>query len=45
MIVDELNSVQGAAADLGGYYRPDREQVAEVMRPSNTFNTILNSLV
>jgi isocitrate dehydrogenase len=45
MIVDELNSVQGAAADLGGYYRPDREQVAKVMRPSNTFNTILNSLV
>ncbi len=44
-IIDELNSVQGAAVELGGYYRPDREQVEKVMRPSVTLNTILNSLV
>ncbi|MCK5361041.1 MAG: NADP-dependent isocitrate dehydrogenase, partial [Gammaproteobacteria bacterium] len=43
-IVNELNSVQGAKVDLGGYYRPDREKVAKVMRPSATLNSILNSL-
>ena len=43
-IVEELNSVQGSVADLGGYYRPDREQVAKVMRPSATLNALLNSL-
>ncbi|MFW2440882.1 MAG: NADP-dependent isocitrate dehydrogenase [Arenicellales bacterium] len=44
-IIDELNSVQGAATDLGGYYRPDREQAAKVMRPSATLNALLDSLV
>ena len=44
-IVNELNSVQGSAVDLGGYYRPDREQVEKVMRPSASLNTILSSLL
>jgi isocitrate dehydrogenase len=44
-IVDELNSVQGSAIDLGGYYRPDRDQVEKVMRPSKTLNTLVNSLL
>ena len=43
-IVDELNSVQGQAVDIGGYYHPDREKTAAVMRPSTTFNKILEQL-
>ena len=41
-IADELLSVQGAAVDLGGYYHPDEEKVTSVMRPSQTFNTIID---
>ncbi len=43
-IVDELNSVQGQAVDIGGYYHPDRAKTAAVMRPSATFNKILEQL-
>src|SRR5262249_45422719 len=38
VIVAELNKAQGEAVDLGGYYQPDSEKTAAVMRPSNTFN-------
>ena len=44
-IVEELNSVQGQPADIGGYYWPDRRKAAEVMRPSATFNAALERLV
>jgi isocitrate dehydrogenase len=40
-IVEELNSVQGVAADIGGYYRPDEEKVSAVMRPSATLNGLI----
>ena len=43
-IVAELNAVQGKSADIGGYYRLDKEKAAEVMRPSTTLNTVINSL-
>ncbi len=43
-IVDELISAQGKSVDLGGYYLTDRSKVAQVMRPSETFNSIINSL-
>ena len=43
-IVEELNAVQGKAADIGGYYRPDKVKAAEVMRPSATLNAVINSL-
>ncbi|MFT4088744.1 MAG: NADP-dependent isocitrate dehydrogenase, partial [Gordonia sp. (in: high G+C Gram-positive bacteria)] len=42
-IVSELNSVQGEQVDIGGYYLPDPELTANVMRPSSTFNEILAS--
>ena len=42
-IVDELGSVQGKKVDIGGYYRPCPQKVAEVMRPSETFNSIIDS--
>ena len=41
-IVNELNSVQGKPVDIGGYYEPDETLINNVMRPSKTFNTILN---
>jgi isocitrate dehydrogenase len=43
-IVAELAAVQGAPADIGGYYLPDPERVAAVMRPSATFNAALAQL-
>jgi isocitrate dehydrogenase len=43
-IVAELNAVQGAPADLGGYYRPDRELTTRIMRPSATLNAVIDSI-
>ncbi len=43
-IVDELLAVQGKPADIGGYFRPDPEKAAAVMRPSATFNEALATL-
>ena len=40
-IVEELLAVQGKPADIGGYYLPDAEKTAAVMRPSKTFNEAL----
>ncbi|QEG25199.1 NADP-dependent isocitrate dehydrogenase [Mariniblastus fucicola] len=40
-IVEELNSAQGKAVDLGGYYFPKENLVVEAMRPSSTFNEVL----
>jgi isocitrate dehydrogenase len=40
-IVDELNAVQGAPADIGGYYAPDRELALAAMRPSPTLNAAI----
>jgi isocitrate dehydrogenase len=43
-IVDELLAVQGAPADIGGYYQPDPARATAVMRPSATFNKALATL-
>ncbi|MEU2582129.1 NADP-dependent isocitrate dehydrogenase [Streptomyces avermitilis] len=43
-IVDELISAQGKPVDIGGYYQPDPEKAAAVMRPSATFNEAIASL-
>jgi isocitrate dehydrogenase len=43
-INEELLSVQGRPADIGGYYRPDDAKTFSVMRPSETFNRVLSSL-
>ena len=43
-IVEELVAVQGSPVDIGGYYRPDAELVAGVMRPSATFNAVIDGL-
>ncbi|MFV0337776.1 MAG: NADP-dependent isocitrate dehydrogenase, partial [Chthoniobacterales bacterium] len=43
-IVEELLAVQGQPADIGGYYSPDDAKAAQAMRPSSTFNNILEKL-
>ena len=43
-ISQEFLSVQGKAADVGGYYLPDSEKVSAVMRPSKTFNGIIDAI-
>jgi isocitrate dehydrogenase len=40
-ILAELAAVQGKAADIGGYYKPDDVKVKAVMRPSGTLNAVL----
>lgn len=41
-IIDELNAAQGPPVDMGGYYLPDTEKITAAMRPSATFNAILD---
>lgn len=43
-IVAQLNEVQGAAQDIGGYYFPDMKKAAAAMRPSDLFNQALASI-
>ena len=42
-IIDELNAAQGPPVDMGGYYFPDIEKITSAMRPSATFNAILDN--
>ena len=41
VIMNELNAAQGHHIEIGGYYFPKDELVAQAMRPSNTLNQIL----
>ncbi|MDP3967594.1 MAG: NADP-dependent isocitrate dehydrogenase [Nocardioides sp.] len=43
-VVAELAAVQGAPADIGGYFRPDPAKADAVMRPSKTLNDALAAL-
>ena len=40
-IVAELAAVQGKPVDIGGYFKPDFDKLAQVMRPSQVFNAAL----
>ncbi len=42
-IADELLAAQGAPVDLGGYYRPDDALASRAMRPSATFNRLMEA--
>ena len=42
IILKELDSIQGMKVDIGGYYFPDNNKANKVMRPSKTFNSILD---
>ncbi len=43
-IVEELNSVQGKAVDLGGYYYVNKELTSKVMQPSAALNAVIDSI-
>ena len=43
-ILSELSNAQGTHQEIGGYYRPDAALVAKAMRPSETLNSILETL-
>ena len=42
-IVEELNSAQGVAINVDGYYYPNEEKVTKAMRPSATLNAIIDN--
>lgn len=43
-ITEELLAAQGSPQDIGGYYLPDEELATKAMRPSETFNRIIDAL-
>ncbi len=43
-ITEELLAAQGKPVDIGGYYLPDPEMTTKVMRPSATFNAIIDAM-
>jgi isocitrate dehydrogenase len=43
-IVSELNGVQGSPVELDGYYAPNKEKLQQAMRPSATFNAIIDGI-
>jgi isocitrate dehydrogenase len=43
-IMNELLAVEGEASDIGGYYKPDDSKANSAMRPSETFNNIINNI-
>ena len=44
VITQELNNVQGRIEDIKGYYFPEAEVIFSAMRPSKTFNDIIDNL-
>lgn len=43
-ILSEIAATEGSPKDIGGYYHPDDEKATAAMRPSKTFNEIIDSL-
>lgn len=43
-IVGELNGAQGKPVEIGGYYHADLAKIAAAMRPSATFNAVIDAL-
>tara|TARA_R110002050_G_scaffold300364_1_gene469424 strand:- start:32801 stop:35011 length:2211 start_codon:yes stop_codon:yes gene_type:complete len=41
-IINELTEIQGKPANIGGYYEPNEALINQVMRPSKTFNNIVD---
>jgi isocitrate dehydrogenase len=44
-INEELLGAQGQPVDLGGYYHPAFDKASQAMRPSATFNAIIDALI
>ena len=43
-IAEELLAAQGKPVDIGGYYLPDPVKATKAMRPSATFNAIIDAM-
>jgi len=43
-IIEEMDAAQGRPVDIDGYYRPDRTKTTHAMRPSPTFNAIVDAM-
>jgi isocitrate dehydrogenase len=43
-ILAELKAAQGRPVELGGYFRPNAELASKAMRPSATFNAIVDAV-
>ncbi len=44
LIQEELLAAQGSPVDIDGYYAPNRELTAKAMRPSKTFNDLIDGM-
>jgi isocitrate dehydrogenase len=44
VIAGELLAAQGAPVDIGGYFNPDEARTRAAMRPSATFNAIIDAM-
>ena len=43
-IISEIFATEGKPQDIGGYYHPNDEKATKAMRPSETFNKIIESI-
>jgi isocitrate dehydrogenase len=43
-ILAEMNAAQGKPVEIGGYFRPNPELASKAMRPSPTFNAIVDAI-
>lgn len=43
-IITQLNDSQGKSVEMGGYYQPNPAQLNKIMRPSASFNSIIDSI-
>jgi isocitrate dehydrogenase len=43
-IIEEIRQTEGKPVDIGGYYHPNRDLASKAMRPSTTFNAIIESI-
>ena len=43
-ILSEIIAAEGKPTDIGGYYLPDEAKTEKAMRPSTTFNSILEKI-
>lgn len=44
VIASEMLTCQGRPVDLGGYYMPEQDKIIAAMRPSATFNRIIDGM-
>lgn len=43
-IISELQAIEGKEQNIGGYFHPDDKKAENSMRPSKTFNNIINNI-